>query len=134
VKTSIGCGCLCALLVLCAVPATAQIVNPTTVTWDHPDYASAVSYDLAYFALPVKADHTCDWAGVPAPSPQITNTIPKPATTTGVGMSATLVSKPVGCYVAKMRALDVSGLFSTWSDSTDPFAHLPAATSKPVVK
>ena len=123
-------------LVLLAPAAQAQtpVVNPTAVTWDHTGWETAVSYDLAYFALPVKADHTCDWTAQPAASAQVANTIPKPATTTGVGMSALLVSRPVGCFVVKMRALDGSGLVSEWSAATDPFAHLPATPGRPVLK
>lgn len=118
-------------LVLVSLPAAAQ----TSVTFDHSDFATANYYEGGYFSLTVKADHTCDFAATPASSPMATlDNLGKPVTTTGVGMTAPLVSHPIGCYVYKVRVLDLSGLYSAWSVPSDPFADLPAAPGKPVRK
>jgi hypothetical protein len=128
---------LAALLVVSgAALAQAQtpVINPTYVQFDHVDWATAASYELSYFALPVKADHSCDWTGTPAAGATSTTVIPKPATTNGIAMSATLTAKPVGCFVAKMRALDTGGLYSIWADAADPFSWTPAAVSNLTLK
>lgn len=124
------------LLALVFVPAlaSAQVPNPTSVAWDHTDFASASRYDGGYFALLVKADNTCDLLSTPAVSPTTTDNLGKPATTTGVGLSATLVARPIGCYVMKVRVLDASGLYSEWSLPSDPFVRRPATPGKPVAK
>lgn len=122
------------LLALGAGMASAQVVNPTSVVWDHTDFATATRYDGGYFALPVKPDNTCDLTAVPGTSPTQTDNLGKPATTTGLGMSAGLVARPIGCYVYKVKALDASGLFSDWSLASDPFVKRPATPGKPAVK
>ena len=123
----------CVLMAL-ASPAMAQIPNPTTVVFDHVDFATAAHYDGGYFLLPVKADNTCDLLAVPAASPVMTDNLGKPTTTTGVGQTAALVARPIGCYVYKVRALDLSGLYSDWSAASDPFVRRPATVGKPVVR
>jgi hypothetical protein len=125
-----------ALALFAPMSATAQTViyNPSTVTWDHADYATASKYVIGFFMLPVLLDGSCNPAGTPGASPVTTRDVAKPATTTGIGMSASLPSYPVGCYVLKMQAVDVSGLVSDWSPTTDPFGRRPAATSKPALK
>lgn len=124
-----------AAILLLAAPAAAQIVtNPTTVQWDHVDFATASRYDGGYFALPVKADNTCDTAAAPAAAPVQVDNLGKPATTTGVAMSTALVARPIGCYVYKVRALDASGLFSEWSPASNPFVRAPAAATGVVLK
>lgn len=127
----------CILMVLAgAGAASAQTVvyDPSTVVWDHADFATATRYVLGFFALPVLPSGACDAMAIPAASPATTRDIAKPVTTTGIGMSASLPSYPVGCYVAKMQAVDVSGLVSAWSDLSDPFGRRPAATSRPVIR
>jgi hypothetical protein len=129
--------CLWGLLSLALLPATATgqiITNPTAAVWDHVDFATAVRYDLGYFLLPVKADNTCDTAAAPAASPVLTDNLGKPVTTTGLGLTAPLVGKPIGCYVARMRALDASGLFSDWSLVSNPFLKRPATPGLPAIK
>jgi hypothetical protein len=125
-----------ALALLAPMSAQAQTViyNPSTVTWDHADFATAQKYTIGFFLLPVLPDGSCNAAGTPGSSPVTTRDVAKPATTTGIGMSASLPSYPVGCYVLKMLAVDVSGLASDWSPTTDPFGRRPAAVSKPVIK
>ena len=127
---------LLALALLAPMSAQAQtpIGKTASVTWDHSDYATAASYEVGYFLQSVKVDRTCDTASVPAAAPALTVTVPKPATTTGLGMSGSLSSNPTGCYVVKMRAIDVSGLASDWSEQTDPLARKPVTTGKPVLK
>ena len=130
---------LSALLAACvlalALPAAAQVVtNPTTVVFDHVDHVTATAYFGGYFALPVLANNTCDVAASPAASPAMTDSLGKPATTTGVGLTAPLSARPIGCYVYKVRALDASGLFSDWSTSSDPFVKRPATPGKPVIR
>lgn len=125
---------LALLFVLLALPAAAQIQNPTTVTFDHTDFASASRYDGGYFALLVLPSNACDLASTPAVAPTKTDNLGKPATTTGVGMSTALVSRPIGCYVYRVRALDVSGLYSDWSPASDPFVKTPSAVTKPALK
>ena len=124
------------LLALVFVPAlaSAQVPNPTSVAWDHTDFASASRYDGGYFALLVKADNTCDLLAIPAVVPTAIDNLGKPTTTTGLGMSTALVSKPIGCYVLKVRVLDASGLYSEWSLPSDPFVRRPATPGKPVAK
>jgi hypothetical protein len=119
---------------LFALSASAQTSNPSAVTFDHVDFATAAHYDGGYFALLVKADNTCDLLSTPAVAPMATDNLGKPATTTGLGMSAPLVAKPIGCYVYKVRALDASGLYSDWSLPSDPLVKRPATVGKPVVK
>jgi hypothetical protein len=125
-----------AAVLLFALPVAAQTViyNPSTVTWDHADFATAQKYTLGFFMLPVLPDGSCNAAGTPGASPATTRDVVKPATTTGIGMSASLPSYPVGCYVLKMLAVDVSGLASDYSAVSDPFGRRPAATSKPALK
>jgi hypothetical protein len=117
-----------------AVAANAQTVNPQAATWDHTDFATATRYDLGYFALPVLPNNTCDLAATPGASPTVTDNLGKPPTTTGFGMTANLVAKPVGCYVAKLRALDASGLFSDWSLASNSFLKRPATPASLAVK
>lgn len=118
---------LVALFILYPSIAFAQLItNPTTVTFDHVDFLSASRYDLGYFTLIVKSDNTCDTVSAPALNPSVVDNLGKPATTTGVGITAALVARPIGCYVAKVRALDLSGLFSEWSDISNPFVKRPA--------
>jgi hypothetical protein len=122
------------LVLLLALPASAQTVNPSTVVFDHVDYLTAAHYDGGYFLLPVLPSGLCDLLAVPAVAPAMTDNLGKPSTTTGVAMTTALVARPIGCYVYKVRALDVSGLYSDWSAASDPFMRKPAAVSKPVVK
>jgi hypothetical protein len=122
------------VLALVALPAAAQVPNPTSVTFDHADYATASRYDGGYFQLLVKADGACDLLSAPATSPTATDNLGKPVTTTGVGMSAALTARPIGCYVYRVRVLDVSGLYSDWSLPSDPFVKRPATVGKPAVK
>lgn len=114
--------------------AQTPVEKPSSVVWDHPDFATATSYTFGYFLLPVNADGTCNVSAPTAAEPVKTDTFAKPATTDGVGMSALLVAKPIGCYIAKMRALDVSGLLSEWSIPTGPFVFRPTAPVPRVVK
>ena len=125
---------LVSLLMLVASIAPAQIVNPSSVTFDHPDFATASTYFGAYFALPVKADNTCDLAAPPAATATQTDQWAKPTTGTGVGIALPLLAKPIGCYVMKVRGLDTSGLYSPWSDPSDPFRKDPAKPGKPAPK
>lgn len=122
--------CLAACVLMLSAPASAQ----TSVTFDHVDYASAARYEGGYFAQVVTAGGVCDTASAPATTATALDNLAKPATTTGVGMSAPLVAKPIGCYVYKVRAYDVSGLVSEWSAPSDPFSRKPATPGKPVVK
>jgi hypothetical protein len=123
---------ICAVLVSGA--ASAQIVNPNAVVFNHTDYASASRYDGGYFALPILANNTCDLQAQPASSPVTIDNLGKPTSATGVGITASLVAKPIGCYVYKVRALDISGLYSDWSAPSDPFERRPASPSNLVVK
>jgi hypothetical protein len=54
-----------ALACLVAPSATAQTViyNPSTVTWDHADFATAQKYTIGFFLLPVLPDGSCNAAG-----------------------------------------------------------------------
>jgi hypothetical protein len=123
------------LLLAFAAPANCQLVtNPTSVQFDHTDFATATRYDGGYFLLPVKADNTCDMVATPGVSPVQTDNLGKPATTTGVGMQGSLVAKPIGCYVYKVRALDASGLYSEWSSASNPFLKRPATPAALAVK
>jgi hypothetical protein len=125
-------------LVAFAAPVAAQTVvdRPTTLMWDHDlaSYASTAKYVMGYFLLPVKADNTCDTAATIPAAPVQTSDIAKPATTTGIDLTAPIPSHPIGCYVGKLRAVDVSGLLSDWSNATGVFVIRPASPSKPVVK
>lgn len=122
------------LSLLVALPVGAQTQNPTTVVFDHSDYASAASYQGGYFALIVLPAGTCDLASTPAVAPTKTDDLGKPQSSNGVGMSAPLVSRPIGCFVYRVRAVDVSGLISEWSLPSGPFSKLPATPSAVAVK
>jgi hypothetical protein len=118
-----------------AVAAEAQVIsNPTAVTFDHVDFSTADHYEGGYFALLVKADNTCDTVSAPAATASRTDNLGKPATTTGLGMTTNLVAKPIGCYVYKVRALDVSQLWSAWSGASGPFVRNPATPGNLAVK
>lgn len=119
---------------LLAVSASAQVTNPSAVVFDHTDFATATSYEGGYFAMTVKADRTCDAAATPAVSPTQTDVWAKPATTTGIAMSATLVARPIGCWIMRVRAIDASGLASDWSLPSDLFLRKSAAPGKPTHK
>jgi len=125
-------------LALCAVPVAAQAVveHPTTLVWNHElaSYASTSKYVMGYFMLPVKADNTCDTAATVPASPVQSTDILKPASTTGIDITTTIPSHPIGCYVAKLKALDVSGLFSDWSNATGPFVNRPASPTGVVAR
>ena len=124
-----------AALAWSATSATAQVVEkPSAVTWDHADFATATSYVFGYFLLPVNPDGTCNASAQPAADPYMQDTFAKPSTTSGLGMTALLVAKPIGCYVAKMKAVDASGLTSVWSDVTGPFVFRPAAPVPRAIK
>jgi hypothetical protein len=125
---------LATVLVLVATVAQGQTVNPASVTFDHVDYATASRYELGYFALAVTAGNACDLVTAPASMPLMVDNLGKPTTTTGVGMSASLVARPIGCYVARVRALDASGLYSDYSLPSDPFVRRPSTVAKPVLK
>jgi hypothetical protein len=115
--------------------ASAQVVtNPTSVVFDHADFASADHYEGGYFQLIVKPDNTCDLVTAPAGTASRTDNLGKPATTTGVGMAATLIAKPIGCYIYKVRALDTSQLWSDWSGPSGPFMRRPATPASLAVK
>ena len=114
--------------------AQTVIVKPSGVSFDHPDgFSSAQKYELGYFLYPV-ANGDCNFAGVPGAAPVQTDDLGKPTTTTGIGMTAPLSAKPKGCYKAKVRVLDISGLYSDWSVESDPFKFPPASPGKPAVK
>jgi hypothetical protein len=118
------------LFVLMLVPAaaTAQgyVEGPTKVVFDHPDHAATASYELGYFALPI-VNGACNQTGTPAEQATQVAPFAKPATTTGVGMEAALGAKPIGCYVAKLRALNAEGWASDWSPVSNPFGLRAAA-------
>jgi hypothetical protein len=123
-------------LVLVAGTAAAQTLleNPRDVTFDHADYMTAGHYDGGYFALLVKADNTCDLTTPAASTPTAIDNLGKPTTTTGLAMGASLVARPIGCYVYKVRVLDISGLYSAWSLPSAPFVRRPAPPGIPAVK
>lgn len=118
-----------------AAPAVAQvpIEKPTTAVWDYAAFATAQKYELGYFAFPTTAGN-CNFAGTPGASPTQTDDLGKPATTTGVAITASLVARPIGCYGAKVRVLDTSGLWTDWSPMSNDFFTRPPAPSVLVVK
>ena len=123
------------LLIFSAGFTSAQVVNPpTAVQFDHTDFATAVSYQVSYYMLTVTAG-VCNGVSTASATALYTDTVPKPTTTTGIGMVANLTTKPVGCYVLKVRALDTSGLYSPWSvASTNSGERDPGAVTNTVVK
>lgn len=130
--------CLAACLVaLVALPAAAQAIvpNPATVEFNHDGYATAQSYQVAYHFLAVTAQGTCGALTTASPTAAYTDTVPKPTTTTGTDMTANLVTRPIGCYVLKVRVLDASGLYSVWSvASTNAGQRDPTAATNVLVK
>jgi hypothetical protein len=122
------------VVLLVAAPAMAQVVtNPSSVTFDSPDYALVTAYQGGYFALPVNADFTCNTTAAPATSATATDNLGNPTTSTGVGLSATLGAKPLGCYVYALRAFG-GGVYSAWSAPSNPFVHQPRAPANTAVK
>lgn len=122
---------LLVLLVLVLVPVTAAaqtgyVEAPTKVIFDHPDHSATDSYELGFYALPI-VNGACDQGGAPADAATQVAPFAKPATTTGVGMEAALGAKPIGCYVAKLRALNAEGWASDWSPVSNPFGLRAAA-------
>jgi hypothetical protein len=124
-----------ALALLAPLTAQAQVTqNPTTSIWDHETFATATRYEMRYYLLPVKADNTCDLTATPGATAYTIADMGKPATTTGIAMSAPITVKPIGCFVARVRALDASGLWSLESLNSNPFVYLPPAPSGLAVK
>jgi hypothetical protein len=131
-RTAIVAACL---LIFSAAFTSAQVVNPpAAVQFDHPDFASAVSYQIGYYMLTVTAG-VCNGVSTASTTALYTDTVTKPTTTTGIGMVANLTTKPVGCYVLKVRALDTSGLYSPWSvASTNAGERDPTAPTNTAIK
>jgi hypothetical protein len=109
------------------------VEKPTTAVFDYAAYQTAQKYELGYFAYPV-LNGTCNFTAAPGSAPTQTDDLGKPATTTGIGITAPLVARPIGCYGAKVRVLDVSGLYTDWSPMSNSFFTRPPAPSAPVVK
>lgn len=105
---------LVVLLVVGARPALAQTpINPTTVAFDHADYASTDHYVLGYFASATAA------------APVQEATLPKPASCTPC--SGALVSRPTAFQNWWVAARAVAGgLTSPWSNRV-PFDRVPVA-------
>lgn len=113
--------------------AQTPVNNPQAAMWDHVDFSTAQKYELGYFLFPT-LNGDCNFNGTPGAAPVQSDDLGKPPTTTGVGITAQLIARPKGCYKAKVRALDVSGLYSEWSEFSDPFLRRPVGPGKPVVK
>jgi hypothetical protein len=113
--------------------AQTPVEKPTTAVWDYAAYATAQKYELGYFAYPAIGGN-CNFAGTPGVSPTQTDDLGKPATTTGLGLTAPLIARPIGCYGAKVRVLDASGLWTEWSPMSNSFFTRPPAPSGLVVK
>lgn len=133
-RTAILAACVFVLMVGFASAQT--IVNPpASVQFDHAGFATAVSYDVGYFFIPVTANHTCNLTGTPEATPRFTDNVAKPTTTTGVAMLAALTTRPIGCYVLKVRAQDASGLTSPWSNVTAEIGeHDPPSPTNAAIK
>ena len=85
-----------ALFVGATATAQTPVANPGTVSWDHPDYMTALKYEGGYFAYPV-LNGECNWQGTPGAEPTMRDDLGKPQTTTGLSMSAPLGARPKGC-------------------------------------
>jgi hypothetical protein len=109
------------------------VEKPTRAEWDYPAFASAQKYELGYFAFPTTGGN-CDFTATPGSSPTQTDDLGKPPTTTGVAITALLIAKPIGCYGAKLRVLDTSGLWTNWSPMSNDFFTRPPAPSVLVVR
>ena len=108
----------CAFFVVCALglaaPAAAQPpVNPTSVTFDHADYAGTDSYMLGYFSSATAA------------APVQEAALPKP--TSCAPCTGTLVSRPTAfqSWWVAVRAV-AGGVSSAWSNRV-PFDRGPVA-------
>jgi hypothetical protein len=127
---------LAVVVVLFAATAGAQtvVLNPTQVQFDYPDFATASNFQVAYHFVAI-VNNACGAVNTAEATPRFTDTVAKPTTTTGVGMTAALITKPIGCYVLKVRGLDTSGLYSIWSPaSSNEGERDPQAPANTVVK
>jgi hypothetical protein len=109
------------------------VEKPTTAVWDHANFATTQKYELGYFAYPVISGN-CNFAATAGANPTQTDDLGKPDTTTGISITASLIARPIGCYGAKVRALDTSGLWSDWSPMSNNFFTRPPAPTNPAVK
>ena len=109
------------LILLASSPVFAQNpVNPTSVTFDHADYAGTDSYVLGYFSSAAAA------------APVQEANIPKPAA--ACPCSSVLVSRPSTFQVWFVGVRAVAGaLTSPWSNLA-PFVRSPVAPVVTAVK
>ncbi|MDD5366949.1 MAG: hypothetical protein PHR30_16550 [Gallionellaceae bacterium] len=112
---------------LLARPAQAQtIVNPTQVTFESPDHALAIGYDLGYYL-----------SG--AASPVQTVRVPV-ASVTGEGTYSILLSKPLlgQNLILKARTVATASgggeITSEWSEPSNAFTFAPVVPRALVVK
>lgn len=110
-----------AWLVLALGGCATLTVNPTVVSFTHKDYATAERYIGGYFAVPLKADGTCNPNGTPTGDPEYIIDLGNPLT--GVSGSTALRVKPLGCWAYRIRAIDQSGLASPWSVPSNVFVN-----------
>lgn len=96
-------------------------VNPTVVSWSHADYATAAWYEGGYFAVPLKADGTCDPNGTPTGEPMFVIDLGNPLT--GISGSTLLRARPLGCYAYRVRPCDRTGLWGPWSKPSNVFVN-----------
>jgi hypothetical protein len=94
------------LLVIVALSACRPMPVPLSVTFDEEAYTTALRYEIGYFA--------CTDIGV-APEPQMIDSLGLPTSGNGVGIVAPLPARPLGCFWARVRQVDESGLISPWS-------------------
>lgn len=125
---------LLALLLPSVAAAQTVVTNPLLVTFDYSAWRTAAEYQGAYFQLLVKPDGTCDTVTVPSPDPTTTDTLTPSAPSSGINLTASMSAKPIGCYAYKVRARDVSGLWSLWSDVSNPFATPPPTVTNVTVR
>lgn len=112
---------LLGVLLLLAAPASAQTVNPTTVAFDHADYAGTDSYSIGYFS------------SATATAPVQEAAFPKPGSCSPC--TGALPSRPSAFQVWYVGARAVAGtLTSAWSAPLVPFQRVPVAPTNVTVK
>ena len=112
---------IAALLGLGCAGCATLTVNPTAVSFTHPDWPTAAWYEGGYFAVPLKADGTCDPRGTPGTEPAFVINLSNPLT--GPAGVVPLRVRPLGCWAYRIRSCDRTGLLSSWSRASNVFVN-----------
>ena len=99
--------------------------NPRAVEFTSPDHAAIASYEIAYFA-PGAPDPVMGPIDIGKPAQDVDGVVHGLINTQPMPFGAE--------YVAKVRAVAAGGIYSDWSEASNPFDRVPGSPSKPALK